>query len=431
MLEWLASNSGYWTVAIGLIFAGLLFVILGLIGDRWRYGTKTPRCRRCRYDMSGMKPDDPSRKCPECGHEHRHIKLLHRARKGWKRIVLGGLMVWASLYLLLSPDVRVRMENAKESWPIAAIPDTVRLAVWPWLSDETRSDFGGQWAWPSQFINPKPPLILLDTWQARWFVNQLARDSRSDDPIQRKRAMWLAADILQNYDTLRSDAQGILRTGIHDPDVMVMHLAVFWHRMKDLKPSDSDLRRLLEIARRDHAQAPHLPTYATDARRIAIDILARHASRIPESELIQLSETLASIASDYQYTDAALSCLWGIDPDKASKILTQLMRHNDPDIGRIAIHASPTDATVWSMIADCYRESPVDREEYLIGELEYRDAPRWQALLAEWQSSADPLLQAKAGRAVKYLKEFDEWKKRGDPALYAPTITAPEDQPEP
>ncbi len=420
MVEWITSTAGYWTVAIALLLAGLMVMVSGWIGDRWRYGTKTPRCRRCRYDMSGMKPDDSSRKCPECGHEHKRVKLLHRPRKGWKRLVLGGLVVWAAMYLLLSSDLQQRMHTFDEPWHIAAIPDTVRIELWPWVGDDIRLRSIKMWA--SNIIAPDMRISRLKDWQVARLLSQAAKEAKNPDARRRDRAYADAGLIKLHYEGFDEEASEIIRLGLHDTDGDARYTAVYWARFESVLLSEPDLRLILEIAVTDRNK---------NTQRFAIGVMNAHAAQMSPLLREEVWQSLEVMARDPEYTYEAVFCFQAIDAKRALKLLPALIRDKNLMVCAQALSASSDDPEVWPMITDHYRECAVDREQFVIWKLSRRDPLRWQALLDEWQSGTDPLLRAKAERAIKFLKDFEDWEKRGDRAKDAPSITAPQVQPDP
>ena len=72
-------------VGVILIIFGLLMILTGLIGHR--VGTE-PRCRRCRFELSGLR--DPGR-CPECGRDITDSRAISRGRRSVrKRLLIRG-----------------------------------------------------------------------------------------------------------------------------------------------------------------------------------------------------------------------------------------------------------------------------------------------------------------------------------------------------
>lgn len=66
------------------LIGGLLLALWALFGDR----SRTPRCRRCFYEMPGA-----NRTCPECGWSGRRESDLIRPRRRWRCLLLGVLLL--------------------------------------------------------------------------------------------------------------------------------------------------------------------------------------------------------------------------------------------------------------------------------------------------------------------------------------------------
>ena len=90
--DWLL-DTGLFLLGIVLIpLIGLALVCWGLWSDRSKGGV---RCPSCWYDMRGSLP---SLVCPECGHDARSERRLHKNHRYWGRIVLGVVLVLLCVY---------------------------------------------------------------------------------------------------------------------------------------------------------------------------------------------------------------------------------------------------------------------------------------------------------------------------------------------
>ena len=112
MLFWLGS---FVLAAVG----GWLFM-RGLFGHR-RIVSKTRRCPRCRYDMTG-RPGEMT--CAECGFTARFESQWYGGRRWLWPIVLGAAMLVSSLGLGSWPITR-------ETGYLALLPVSVQVRVWP------------------------------------------------------------------------------------------------------------------------------------------------------------------------------------------------------------------------------------------------------------------------------------------------------------
>ena len=97
MTSWFTETGfGYVLGVAAVTLIGLLLVCWGLWGDR---SMGRARCPKCWYDMRGTLP---KLECPECGHDAKQERGLYRNRRGWRRIVVGVLLV-----LLFSYPLRI------------------------------------------------------------------------------------------------------------------------------------------------------------------------------------------------------------------------------------------------------------------------------------------------------------------------------------
>ncbi len=141
--------------AVLALFAALtvLLLYLGLFQDRSR---GRPRCPKCWYNMTGA----PSLVCPECGHDARSPKRLHRTRRRRWAIALSVLTAFCCYYSWL---VRVRVVELQEPIAIALRPTSYLLATLPKAQPVQLIQLGGRanrfglWPWESELL-----LLALD-----------------------------------------------------------------------------------------------------------------------------------------------------------------------------------------------------------------------------------------------------------------------------
>ena len=122
MPDWFLETGVYLLGAALIHGAGWALLCWGLWGDRSKGRV---RCPRCWYDMRGTVP---RLVCPECGHDAGSERQLCRDRRGWRRIVLGVLLLLVSSYPLLAVVGWVRERRA-----MAALHAS---GARPWLVDQ-------------------------------------------------------------------------------------------------------------------------------------------------------------------------------------------------------------------------------------------------------------------------------------------------------
>jgi len=141
--------------AVLVVFAALtvLLLCLGLFQDRSR---GRPRCPKCWYNMTGA----PRLVCPECGHDARSPKRLHRTRRRRWAIVLAAFMAACCYYSWL---VKIRVAELKEPVAVALRPTSYLLVMLPKVSLTQREILQqrvrrfGSWPWESELL-----LLSLD-----------------------------------------------------------------------------------------------------------------------------------------------------------------------------------------------------------------------------------------------------------------------------
>ncbi len=111
-----------YSVTVLLVLAGMGMLHRAAFADRSR---GRPRCPRCWYDMTGSR----GFVCPECGHDARRQRNLHRTRRHGGRVMLGALLVVSGLSLGAVPTVQ------EQGWS-ALIPTTGLMLVLPWTDNE-------------------------------------------------------------------------------------------------------------------------------------------------------------------------------------------------------------------------------------------------------------------------------------------------------
>ena len=95
MADWFL-ETGLYLLGVALVpTAGLLLVCWGLWGDRSK---GRARCPRCWYDMRGTVP---RLECPECGHDGKHERRLHKNHRRWGRVVVGVVVALLFSYPLV------------------------------------------------------------------------------------------------------------------------------------------------------------------------------------------------------------------------------------------------------------------------------------------------------------------------------------------
>ncbi len=105
-------------VASATGLAGLVLLIVALVGDRSR-GRR--RCPSCWYSMSGT----PGLVCPECGRDARSERRLLRTRRRWR---LGAL----AILILLGSGGGYAYHIAARDGAWALVPFTVGMHMLPW-----------------------------------------------------------------------------------------------------------------------------------------------------------------------------------------------------------------------------------------------------------------------------------------------------------
>ena len=92
MIDWFLETGLYVLGATVIPVIGLLLLYFGLWGDRSKGRV---RCPACWYDMRGTVP---RLECPECGHAPGSERGLYGDRHGWRRIVIGVVLLLVSGY---------------------------------------------------------------------------------------------------------------------------------------------------------------------------------------------------------------------------------------------------------------------------------------------------------------------------------------------
>lgn len=113
--------------SLGLLLA---LVLIG-IGVRGRVVQRGRFCRRCRFDLAGIEPDDPGARCTECGRSvispaARRSTL--RARRRWP--IIAGTII-----LLLYAGVGAIVLSGSAPAVLARMPSGIVLASAQWGSD--------------------------------------------------------------------------------------------------------------------------------------------------------------------------------------------------------------------------------------------------------------------------------------------------------
>lgn len=82
---------GFWILTVtglGACLGGLAIALFAIAGDQIRRTPRSPRCRRCGYDMESVG----TLTCPECGRRHGSAEALLRPRRRWRLGALGLLL---------------------------------------------------------------------------------------------------------------------------------------------------------------------------------------------------------------------------------------------------------------------------------------------------------------------------------------------------
>lgn len=109
----------WWIGAVGLSGLGTWLVLRGLFGHR-RIASRTRRCPRCKYDMTG-RPGEMT--CPECGFTAEHEARFYGGRRRWWPVVVACFVITCSFGLLVVPE---SIERGGVAW---ALPGPVRDRV--------------------------------------------------------------------------------------------------------------------------------------------------------------------------------------------------------------------------------------------------------------------------------------------------------------
>lgn len=134
-LDWI-----FRALAVLLVLLAAGSVAAWLFLDQVRGRTKSPRCPKCWYDLSGLAngpsaatkeivAGTPSTRCTECGHVATHPSQLHKGRRRWAFVPL------ALILLVLAPIAWSYPMADREGWR-AAVPTWVIVRFWP--LDEVR-----------------------------------------------------------------------------------------------------------------------------------------------------------------------------------------------------------------------------------------------------------------------------------------------------
>lgn len=120
----------WWVLALVLAGVGGWLVMRGLFGDR-RLVSRSRRCPRCRYDMTGL-PGGMT--CAECGFTARDEASWYGGRCRPAQALVGGVV-------LLAAFAAVSWPVGREKGYLSMLPLRVQIEVWPtWL--RTLRSFG-------------------------------------------------------------------------------------------------------------------------------------------------------------------------------------------------------------------------------------------------------------------------------------------------
>ncbi|MEO0630014.1 MAG: hypothetical protein AAFY46_04710, partial [Planctomycetota bacterium] len=103
----------WWLGAVALSGVGTWLVLRGLFGHR-RIASRTRRCPRCKYDMTG-RPGEMT--CTECGFTAADEARLYGGRRRWWVVVLGVLGWISGVAMLIVPE---SMERRGVAWALPA-----------------------------------------------------------------------------------------------------------------------------------------------------------------------------------------------------------------------------------------------------------------------------------------------------------------------
>lgn len=116
---------------IALLISILGFVTL-VVGLRGRVAQRGVFCRKCRFDLAGIKLDTSQAICPECGRsvgKHGTTRLIRRAKR--KGVLVVGITI-----CLLGFGLATIHFTGKSASMYAVMPDRVVLMASQWGSDE-------------------------------------------------------------------------------------------------------------------------------------------------------------------------------------------------------------------------------------------------------------------------------------------------------
>jgi hypothetical protein len=109
----------WWLGAVALSGVGTWLVLRGLFGHR-RIASRTRRCPRCRYDMTG-RPGEMT--CAECGFTAQHEARFYGGKRRWWVAGLGLVVCVGGLGMLVVPE---SVERRGVAW---LLPRPVQRAV--------------------------------------------------------------------------------------------------------------------------------------------------------------------------------------------------------------------------------------------------------------------------------------------------------------
>ncbi|UYV13979.1 MAG: hypothetical protein NCW75_06730 [Phycisphaera sp.] len=157
--DWIFTTLTWLLLALGLL--GLAWAML------WDRSRGRKRCPKCWYVVEGVPEVDSATTCPECGKATRKPRKFRKTRRRWGFAALAMIMLAGSYASHAYPIVR------DHGW-WRAVPDTVLIAMVPYVEEPTGSPLGA----------PGTDPLLGEVWHRS-----------STNPSSKHHAWWSAGDL--------------------------------------------------------------------------------------------------------------------------------------------------------------------------------------------------------------------------------------------
>ncbi|MEN0020304.1 MAG: hypothetical protein AAF747_05420, partial [Planctomycetota bacterium] len=157
------------------------------------------RCRKCWYDMSAFPATDEGRRCPECGHRHKHEGLLYQTRRRKWLAAIG-------VCIALCAQIAWRMPHYNERGPSAFVPTIALVLLFEQLDNlgGPPGPAAGQISRPVLELDRRIGRESTPDLYRRWLVRSaidIAGDADADvaDRLRAIRVMQLSEDPNGSY----------------------------------------------------------------------------------------------------------------------------------------------------------------------------------------------------------------------------------------